>query len=341
MSERIPMIAGVEPRLPRPRWSVMIPTYNCAHYLPESLTSVLTQARGSDAMQIEVVDDGSTDGPQLVAERMAGGRVDYFQQPTNVGVAANLTTCIRRARGELVHILHGDDAVRPGFYAAMEHAFAERPDLGAAFSRQIFMDERGHWQALSPLERESSGVLDDAASYLATEQRIMTPSICVPRSVYERLGGFHEDLRCTEDWEMWVRIAASYPIWYEVQPLALYRVHDVSNTGRHVRTGDDVRDTAKAIDLIAQHLPPRIAPRIASKARQTYALSALTTARKSLHRGDVGTARAQVTGALRLSRSARVVAAAAKTLVDALMLWVSPRDRAGQTDRNRSSSGRG
>jgi glycosyltransferase involved in cell wall biosynthesis len=60
----IPLVAD---GIVRPRWSVMIPTHNCARYLRETLTSVLAQDPGPDVMQIEVVDDHSTkDDPEQV-----------------------------------------------------------------------------------------------------------------------------------------------------------------------------------------------------------------------------------------------------------------------------------
>lgn len=309
-----PMAAGAK----RPRWSVMIPTYNCASFLEETLASVLAQDPGPDVMQIEVVDDASSDDPRAVIMRMAADRVQFHRQSRNLGVSRNLTDCIRRARGEIVHLLHGDDAVLPGFYAAMDRAFAEHSDIGAAFCRHIFLDARGRRDGLSPLELERSGVLPDAAAYLAAEQRIMTPSICVRRAAYERVGGFHESLVCAEDWEMWVRIAASHPIWYETEPLALYRMHEDSNTGRHVRTGEDIAYTVQAIDLIARHLPPDRAAAVTAHARATYARSALQTAERAFVRGDSSTARAQFTGALSLSRAPRVLVAAGATIVRAL-----------------------
>jgi hypothetical protein len=154
----------------------------------------------------------------------------------------------------------------------------------------------------------------------------MTPAICVRRAVYESLGGFHESLRCAEDWEMWVRVAASYPVWYEPQPLALYRMHDVSNTGRHVRTGEDIAYTRRAIEIIAGHLPPGIASSVAARARKTYALSALLIAQQAFARGDISTARAQFLGAFSLNPSASTFLAAAATLARAVKARLSARD---------------
>ena len=56
-----PLIAPLPPQADRPLWSVMIPAYNCTHFLPQAIESVLAQAPGPAHMQIEVVDDASTD----------------------------------------------------------------------------------------------------------------------------------------------------------------------------------------------------------------------------------------------------------------------------------------
>lgn len=303
-----PVPAGVA----RPRWSVMIPTFNCAGYLAGTLAGVLAQDPGPERMQIEVVDDRSTVGdPRAVTEEVGRGRVGFHAQPRNVGHTANFATCLTRSRGELVHLLHGDDGVRPGFYRAMARAFDERPEIGAAFCRQIFMDRNGHWLGVSPLEREESGILDDGLVRLAEEQRIMTPSIVVRRGVYERLGGFDSRLVCSEDWEMWVRIAAHYPVWYEPEPLALYRMHDDSNTGRHVRSAEDVRYTREAIRVFTPYLPDRVAREVSRRARRTYALAAMRTAGGLVARREVGAAARQVREALLLSRAPSVVGRAA------------------------------
>lgn len=299
---------------PRPLWSVMIPTYNCARYLREALCSVLAQDPGPDLMQIEVVDDHSSDDPAAVVAEVGKGRVRFFRQAKNVGHIQNFATCLNRSRGWLVHLLHGDDYVRDGFYQKVQRAFEEQPAIGAAFCRQIFTDAQGRYHSVANLEQPKSGILHNWLDRLATEQRIMTPSIVVRRDVYEMLGGFDERLVCTEDWEMWVRIAAQYPIWYEAEPLAVYRMHEESNTGRHIRSGADMRYTRMAIKIFKSYLPRERAEMVTRKAREIYAFSALEKAQVMLSRRDGVAVLAQVREALLLSRSRVVVRKSAALL---------------------------
>ena len=307
----------------RPLWSVMIPTYNCADYLRKTLAAVLAQDPGQELMQIEVVDDCSTnDNPAAVVAELGKNRVQFFRQSKNLGVPKNFDTCLERSRGHLVHILHGDDLVLEGFYSKMQNAFEQQPNLGAAFCRHIFIDEEGGQQNLSDLEQDKSGILNNWLERLASEQRIMTPSIVVRREAYEKLGGFDQRLICSEDWEMWVRIAANYPIWYEVEPLAAYRMHNNSNTGRHIRTGEDMRYTRKAISIFKTYLPVTLAERVSKQARETYALSALDMAHSLLTKQDIKAALVQMKEALQFTFSARVVRRAIGLVKQALVRQV-------------------
>jgi GT2 family glycosyltransferase len=274
-------------------------------------------------MQIEVVDDCSTnDNPAAVVAELGKNRVQFFRQSKNLGVTKNFDTCLERSQGHLVHILHGDDLVLEGFYSKMQNAFEQQSDIGAAFCRQIFIDDEGNQLALSDLEQDKSGILNNWLERLASEQRIMTPSIVVRREAYEKLGGFDQRLICSEDWEMWVRIAANYPIWYEVEPLAAYRMHNNSNTGRHIRTGEDMRYTRKAISIFKTYLPLTIAERVSKQARETYALSALDMAHSLLAKQDIKAALVQMKEALQFTFSARVVRRAIGLVKQALVRQV-------------------
>jgi GT2 family glycosyltransferase len=303
-------IAPVPDQDARPLWSVMIPTHNCARYLRETLASVLVQDLGPALMQIEVVDDCSTqDDPSAVVEELGCGRVGFYRQPRNVGHVDNFNMCLRRSRGRLVHLLHGDDCVRDGFYRTMQRAFVEQPEVGAAFCRYIGIDERGHWLVISPLEQPERGVLYGWLERIAVGQRLQPPTMVVRRDVYEDVGGFDRRIRrYGEDWEMWVRIAAGYPVWYEPEPLALYRTHMGSLSAYALRTGENVRDLRRVIAINQDHLPYAKAASISRRANQSSALAAIRRAHRMLDAGDMGGPLAQAWEALRCSHSPNVLA---------------------------------
>src|SRR5919107_2475664 len=90
-----PLPSGVA----RPRWSVMIPAHNHCDYLAETLRSVLAQDLGAVHMQLEVIDDASSEDVESVVRSIGKGRVDYFRQPRNIGQIGNFATCLQRSRG--------------------------------------------------------------------------------------------------------------------------------------------------------------------------------------------------------------------------------------------------
>jgi glycosyltransferase involved in cell wall biosynthesis len=335
MSEQHPYRATI-PAVPdattRPLWSVMIPTYNCAKYLRETLIGVLAQDPGAEVMQIEVIDDHSTkDDPAAIVEELGRGRVAFYRQPQNVGLTKNFQTCLERSRGKLIHLLHGDDCVRDGFYRKIQRPFEENPEIGAAFCRYIYTDEQGHWQRISPLEQPESGVLNNWLERIVLENRIQTPSIVVRRDVYEKLGNFDIRLSSCEDWEMWVRIAAKYPFWYETEPLALYRVHSNSNTERHMRIGKEIQNKSKAVDIVKNYLPHECADKISKAALEGFTLYTLrNNASIFASNGDVTSTINLIMAALNCSHSLSIFRSALKLIIKVVYLKAMDKIRKNQ-----------
>jgi glycosyltransferase involved in cell wall biosynthesis len=311
-----PTIPPVPEGTPRPLWSVMIPTYNSAKYLRETLASVLVQAPGPDVMQIMVVDDHSTqDDPEAVVKELGQGRVEFYQQPRNVGMTKNFQTCLELSRGYLIHQLHGDDCVKDGFYQKMGRAFSKHPEIGAAFCRNFFIDEYGKLQSVSRLEMNESGVLPrrEWLEKIAAINLIQTPAIVVRREVYEQLGGFdHRFICAAEDWEMWVRIAVNYPIYHEIEPLALYRKYSTSGSEENVINGMYIQDVFNSIAIFQAYLPKEIYDKIYKKIKQNCAFFSLGTAKVLLDAGDWKRAIPHIGAALKYSLSYRVVGSAGR-----------------------------
>lgn len=312
-----PHISSVPEGIKRPLWSVMIPTYNGAMYLEQTLKSVLAQAPGPEQMQIEVIDDCSTEGDiEEIVNFVGQGRVTFSRNTQNLGLIGNWNACIRHSIGHWIHILHQDDIVLPGFYQSLQKGIDSEPSIGAVFSRHAFIDEDGHWKTLSALESKTAGILMDWLDRIAISQRLQFPSIVVKRSTYERVGGFCAEVHYAADWEMWKRIAAHFPVWYDPQILACYRMHSKSESSKLVCSGSDIADLRKAIELAEVYLPPANARKLSRQAREYYARFALNAVYRMIMVNEFSAATVQIREALACSTSAKV-------LYDILpLLWI-------------------
>ncbi|HEX4850834.1 MAG TPA: glycosyltransferase, partial [Puia sp.] len=223
MNDRIPdtppIIAPVPENVNRPQWSVMIPSYNCSNYLEDAIKSVVVQDKGPEKMQIEVVDDASTDANiEELVKRVGQGRVSFYRQEKNRGSLRNFETCINRSRGNWLHILHGDDMVKPGFYDEIESLFRQFPEAGAAFTGFTHIDSCNNFLYDNNPIQDEPGIIKDWLFEIARSQKVQPPAIVVKRYVYEQLGGFF-GVHYGEDWEMWVRIAAHFPVAHSPRQL--------------------------------------------------------------------------------------------------------------------------
>lgn len=239
----------------RPRWSVMIPVHNCADYLAQALPEVIAQLGDSCSAEIVVVDDASTDDSSGVVDDLGAGRVSYVPNPAHLGAIGTFNRSIELARGELIHLLHGDDAILPGFYEAVEQAFAD-PTIVAAICRVRDIDAGNRPLYETRSYRNGTGVWAGALDSLAVSNRVRAPGIVVRRSAYDHVGGYRADLPHAADWDMWTRLAAYGPIVFVDHVLACYRRHDGSDTSVRVRTGENIRERVAAIGVIAGHVAP-------------------------------------------------------------------------------------
>jgi glycosyltransferase involved in cell wall biosynthesis len=259
-------------------WSVMIPVYNCAQYLRETLESVLQQGYSPQQMQIEVVDDASTDADvESLVLAVGKGRIGYFRHQSNVGSLRNFETCINRSQGDLIHILHGDDKVRMGFYRKLESLFKLSPEVGAAFCRYSYINAHGENLFLQNRELEADGILQEWLPKIAEYQRVQYAAIAVKREVYEKLGSFY-GVTYGEDWEMWVRIARNYQVAYTPTVLAEYRKHAISISGQKLQNAQLLKDIRRVISLIKEHLPQEHRWAVMHKSKKYYANFAVVEA---------------------------------------------------------------
>jgi glycosyltransferase involved in cell wall biosynthesis len=285
------------PALDAPSWSIVIPSYNCARFLPAALDGVLAQ-RPARLAGLEVVDDRSTDDTPTVLQQYAAAGVRVHVNAENQGPVGNFNRCVARATGDLVHLLHADDEVLPGFYVRMEAAFAHE-GVVAAICRAEYVDEESTPLGRTRSEQDESGIWRRARDVLTVSNRVRPAAIVVRRTAYESLGGFRTDLPHAADWEMWTRLAYHGDVWFENAVLARHRVHAASDTAGRLADAANIAERAETIRLIAASYPSARTRRLARQAMAYTAVFAGRTAIRLARQGEWGPARAQAAAALR------------------------------------------
>ena len=275
------------------KFSVMIPTFEPSRSLLDAIQSVVKQFNEAaahrddlsrDSLQITVVDDASStvDVSSLLKESGLADDVEFVKSGKHLGLAGNWNYAVSLARADLVHLLHQDDRIERGFYQRMWQAFQEQPGLGMAFCRSKIVDDKERVIKKTSRLRWQQGVLKGWLWRIGERQRIQCPSAIDRKATYEALGGFRSDLKQALDWEMWVRIAGNFPVWYEPRSLAVYRRHKQSESSRLLASDLVWPDIAKAITINSASFPAELRSTMTSRSACWHAKSCLRNVKNNI-----------------------------------------------------------
>lgn len=263
--------------------SVVIPTFNRAYCIAATIDSVLAQTH--QAVEVVVVDDGSTDGTaELVAKRYAGDeRVRYIRQ-TNQGVSTARNTGFQHARGEFVALLDSDDLWYPHKLAAQLAVFRAHPEVGMVWSDLAAIDMDGRqmsprylrtmyhaWsyfrdddlfatrERLGDLSRELSESFGDAVvrtgmiySQMIMGSLVHTSTVLMRKSRQEQVGGFQSQYRnLGEDYDFHLRTCQAGPVGFIDLSLIDYRR---GNPDRLTRSGHHLDAAQNFLRVIEPHI---------------------------------------------------------------------------------------
>jgi len=218
--------------------SIIIPCYNQADFLPEAIKSALEQTYTN--REVLVVDDGSTDSTPQVATAYAGVR--YFRQE-NSGVSAARNAGITQSRGEYLVFLDADDRLLPKALEIGVDSMHQHPTCAFAFGycRLITADGSPFADYKPPPSISSDYYLE-----LLRSNYIWCPgSVIYRRSAIESVNGFDLSLGGCADYDLYLRITRSSPIFCHNQFVVDYRVHRSNMSVDHSRM---LREALKALD---------------------------------------------------------------------------------------------
>lgn len=200
--------------------SVIVPTYNRAHLICESLDSVFAQT--FQDFEVIVVDDGSTDNTEEVLAPYKD-RIRYFKQG-NAGASAARNRGMLAVAGEYIAFLDSDDLWMPTKLAKQVALLRERPDINLCYT-DLYL-------AREPTEKPFKTLFDLVAfrgntllKTLLMESTNLTPSVIFRREILPSVGLFDTALISGEDFDFFLRIAAKNDCAYIDECLVFVREH--------------------------------------------------------------------------------------------------------------------
>lgn len=210
----------------QPTVSVIIPSYNHAQYVGDAIRSVAAQVRDDFALELIVIDDGSTDGSaELLTRLQKSGEFEFkLILKDNEGLCRTLNRAVREhSTGEYISVIASDDMWRPDKLIKQLKILQRDPNCLLCYSNaETFGENR------QPAKWSRFHFTGNVRRILTVYNFVPAGTVFFSRKLYDAIGGYDETGLKLEDWDFLLRASAHTEFRYVDEGLLLYRVHDES-----------------------------------------------------------------------------------------------------------------
>jgi len=217
-----------------PLISIIIPAYNVSTYIGEALRSVFIQDFKS--YEVLVVNDGSTDTPELEKVlKPYRDKIHYICQE-NQGISAARNAALRVARGELIALLDADDVWHEGKLTG-QLAFMKQGQFDMVYADALLIGDVPWLAGTTFMDRSPSDGPVTLNSLLDLSVTVVVSTVIMRKDLVQQVGGFdEEDRNITEDFDLWLRLAREGArIGYQKKVVAEYRYRSDSVSASRIR----------------------------------------------------------------------------------------------------------
>ncbi len=275
-----------------PKVSVIIPAYNVASYIGETLDSVFAQTFADT--EVIVVNDGSPDTEDMErALARFNDRLTYIKQE-NQGASVARNTGLSAAQGKFIAFLDADDLWLPNYLNEQIKFMIERDCDLVCSDAEVFSDvshaEQSYMESLMPGSPSAGSVT--FLGLLSAEQSLITSGVVVRRELVIQAGLFDEALRNAQDFDLWLRLAhKGTRMAYQRRVLLRYRTRDNSLSGDEVNVH---RRELRVLEKVesSYDLSPAERPEVISVIERRRAVLEFELGKLYLARGEFTHARA-------------------------------------------------
>ena len=202
----------------KPLVSVLFPVYNGAHYLEESIQSILNQTYYN--FEIIIIDDGSTDDSSTIIQKFSDPRIRFYYNQTNQGLAETLNRAINLSKGDYLARQDQDDISLPKRFERQVEFFETHTGYGMV----------GTWAKVRRCEQGNVGLIDPPTESLILKFELMFnnqfvhSSVMILKEVFKKIGLYstNKSRQPPEDYELWYRITRQYEVSNIPEVLLVY-----------------------------------------------------------------------------------------------------------------------
>jgi len=281
--ERSPPITTTTDPASSPAVSVIVPAYNTARFISETIESVFAQTFRD--YEVIVVNDGSPDTEDLrAAIAPYRGRIVYIEQE-NRGLAGARNTGIRAARAEHVAFLDSDDCWLPTLLEEQLNLLRQEPPADLVYSDAAVF---GECVSGTPrcMERNPSEGPVTLESILVERCGVIMPTVVARKQALIQGGLFDEALPAVEDYDLWLRLAYNGArIRYQRRVLARYRLRPDSLSSSRIRMYQSLVQVLEKVEKTFDFTPATSAL-LRQRQERAHALLALYQGEECLFQGQ-------------------------------------------------------
>ncbi|MDT0557344.1 glycosyltransferase [Ichthyenterobacterium sp. W332] len=211
-----------------PLVSVIIPTFNRAMYITDTLDSIINQTYTN--WECLVVDDGSTDNTKELVLKYTEKdyRIKYLKRTKEFSKGSNGSRNygLSQSKGEYIAFSDDDDFWLKNKLERQIPIFKKYPDVGLVTCDIEYVNRDGLRSGRVICQTGNHGYIFEQILF---KNRLSMVTPILKREVFNKVGEFNTNFSIYEDWDYWRRVAYYYPFYSVKEVLACYRLHD-SNT---------------------------------------------------------------------------------------------------------------
>ena len=193
-----------------PFFSVIIPLYNKEQFITNTLKSVLNQTFTD--FEVIIVNDGSTDKSLEKIAEFTDHRIQIYHQD-NQGVSTARNKGIELAKAEYIAFLDADDIWKDNHLQSFFDVINKYSEAGLYCNRyEIKINRKKVLKTQFDFENEFEGYLTDFFKSSLINRVALTSAVCIPKHVYDKIGGFDPQVSSGQDLDYWIRIALNFKV---------------------------------------------------------------------------------------------------------------------------------